>query len=248
MSGPAPPILPPKLGSTGPSRHGTPSAAPEHVLREHSRVSNDATGGIELAHPVSEMDGSSIGGVADPGPKWVPAILEDKSTRDLSDILRDPKLLQALTDAPTTTAPSVAAPQAALHGLLLENIQTAQHLVRLEERLTHERAVANAQLLAAKKLERDWGEKQREVDAALARFMPAALYQRLGQGVAEQQAVCEALEESFVDGLGGAGEAGEASERETMEWIKRYKEAKMVYWRRKEQKERWDEGRVGGWR
>ena len=38
------------------------------------------------------------------------------------------------------------------------------------------------------------------------------------------------------------------TERETLEWVRRYREAKKLYYLRQERKERWDEGRVGGWR
>jgi len=81
------------------------------------------------------------------------------------------------------------------------------------------------------------------MDRALAPFSPSSLYQRLGQGVQEQEMICRALEESFLEGDGGT-----ATERETSEWVRRYREAKKVYYSRRERKERWDEGRVGGWR
>jgi hypothetical protein len=55
--------------------------------------------------------------------------------------------------------------------------------------------------------------------------------------------VCRALEESFLEGDGGT-----ATEREVVEWVRRYREAKKVHYSRRERKERWDEGRVGGWR
>lgn len=82
------------------------------------------------------------------------------------------------------------------------------------------------------------------MDHALSPFAPASLYQRLGAGLAEQEGVCGALEESFLDGEGG----GEATEREVLEWVRRYREARRGYYLRRERKERWDEGRVGGWR
>jgi hypothetical protein len=81
------------------------------------------------------------------------------------------------------------------------------------------------------------------MDRALAPFSPSALYQKLGQGVSEQEMVCRALEESFLEGDGAT-----ATEREAAEWVRRYRDAKKVYYSRRERKERWDEGRVGGWR
>ncbi|KAH8883970.1 hypothetical protein GQ53DRAFT_752513 [Thozetella sp. PMI_491] len=101
------------------------------------------------------------------------------------------------------------------------------------------------------------------MDVALAPFAPASLYQRLAQGVAEQEGVCYALEESFLETAGGPdgsgagaggssggdkGGDGVATEREATEWVKRYREAKKLQYLRQERKERWDEGRVGGWR
>lgn len=84
------------------------------------------------------------------------------------------------------------------------------------------------------------------MDHALSPFAPASLYQRLGAGVAEQGQVCAALEESFLEGEGDDG--APATEREALDWVRRYREAKKLYYLRQERKERWDEGRVGGWR
>lgn len=61
----------------------------------------------------------------------------------------------------------------------------------------------------------------------------------------EQAQICEALEESFLDGDGNGGVAGE---REVLDWVRRYRDARKVYYARREKKERFDEGRVGGWR
>lgn len=83
------------------------------------------------------------------------------------------------------------------------------------------------------------------MDAALAPFAPASLYQQLAAGVNEQEQVCQALEESFLE---GEGDGGMASEREVSEWVRRYRDARKLYYLRQERKERWDEGRVGGWR
>ena len=80
------------------------------------------------------------------------------------------------------------------------------------------------------------------MDDALAPFSPKALYLRLGSAVAEAEGVCEALEESFLEGEGRAGE------REVGEFLKRWREGRKGGWLRRERKERWDEGRVGGWR
>ena len=124
-------------------------------------------------------------------------------------------------------------------------MELAKHLQELEARLAHQRATTQAQLLGAHALERSWRAKQAAMDAALTPFAPASLYQQLAAGVNEQEQVCQALEESFLD---GNGDGALASEREATEWVRRYRDARKLYYLRQERRERWDEGRVGGWR
>ncbi|OAA63914.1 Modifier of rudimentary, Modr [Cordyceps fumosorosea ARSEF 2679] len=135
--------------------------------------------------------------------------------------------------------------------------RAARHarLGALGRRLSGAREATQARLLATHALERQWRQRQSDMDHALAPFSPAALYQALAHGVQEQAQVCQAMEDSFLDGGrgdgggGGGGEGGELlTEREVAEWVKGYREAKVLYYQRQERKERWDEGRVGGWR
>jgi hypothetical protein len=167
------------------------------------------------------------------------------SKQDLADILSDPALLSALTHSPQTMHPSLRGPHDALQAALAENMERAAQLLDQEARLAHQRSAAQAQLLSTHALERQWRAKQADMDHALAPFAPASLYQRLAQGVAEQEGVSYALEESFLE---GDGDGALATEREVGDWARRYREAKKLYYLRQERKERWDEGRVGGWR
>lgn len=128
---------------------------------------------------------------------------------------------------------------------LAANLEYAAHLLDLEAHLGHQRSSAQAQLLSTHALERQWRAKQAEMDHALAPFAPASLYQHLNQDLVEQEAVCYALEESFLE---GHGDGGRATEREAGDWVRKYRDAKKLYYLRQERKERWDEGRVGGWR
>lgn len=178
-------------------------------------------------------------------PLNLPTTDTPNSKQDLAALLSDPSALSALTHAPQTIHPSLQASHDALRAGLADNADRAAALLELEARLAHQRSAAQAQLLATHALERQWRAKQGDMDHALAPFAPANLYQRLAQGVAEQEGVCHALEESFLDGQGGGGLA---MEREVGDWVRRYREAKKLYYLRQERKERWDEGRVGGWR
>lgn len=91
------------------------------------------------------------------------------------------------------------------------------------------------------------------MDVALQPWSPKAMYGRLVSGIAEQEALVKAVEESFLEDGGAEAygrehETGMASEREVGDWVKRIREGTAVIERRKENRARWDEGRVGGWR
>lgn len=187
----------------------------------------------------------------DPGEGWLPETLQDKSIQDLAALLASPSLLQALTHAPAAAHPSLTASHAALCSALSSNAALATSLSVQGARLAGARSATQAQLLSTHALERQWRQRQSDMDHALAPFSPAALYQALAHGVQEQAQVCQAMEDSFLDGGRGDSGSGGAellTEREVAEWVKGYREAKVLYYQRQERKERWDEGRVGGWR
>ncbi|KAI1415659.1 hypothetical protein F5Y13DRAFT_147065 [Hypoxylon sp. FL1857] len=258
---PPPPVPPPKPSSHDASRLGTPAAAnsprppppaPDDTFlrslesKGKSLATMDASGLIPAPMGNLSPERETI---PDPGDQWLPKILEDKSKQDLAEILSDPATLDALTHAPSTIHPSLAHTRDALLAALDDNVGLAAHLTELEARLAQQRAAAQAQLLSTHALERQWRAKQAEMDAALAPFSPGALYARLGQSLAEQEAVCRAMEESFLEGGGDAAGGGEvATEREVADWVRRYREAKKVFYLRHERRERWNEHRVGGWR
>ncbi|KAK0383310.1 hypothetical protein NLU13_9223 [Sarocladium strictum] len=255
-NGPAatPPVPPPKPGSHEASGISTPvpygaSGTPGSFSSgaQHGATTQGQPGGQDPGAAFApEQQASPI--PEDPGEHWLPHILEDKSKQDLAAILSDPKLLQALVHSPSTAHPSTTHSNSDLLQNLTTNASLAQHLTALSTRLAQTRAATQSQLLSTHSLERTWRSKQSDMDHALAPFSPASLYQRLGQGVQEQAAVCQAMEESFLDGGGRDGDGEVIGEREVGDWVKKYREARVQYYLRQERKERWDEGRVGGWR
>lgn len=92
------------------------------------------------------------------------------------------------------------------------------------------------------------------MDAVLEPWSAKALYRRLGAAEREAEEISRGVEDAFLDGGGGGGgdrdgnREGKATERELAELCRRYREARGVVARRMESRERWDEGRVGGWR
>ncbi|KAL5120265.1 hypothetical protein ACEQ8H_001823 [Pleosporales sp. CAS-2024a] len=171
-------------------------------------------------------------------------------TKELDSILQTPHLQHALIHHPETSHPSVAASTAPLQTLLAQNIALATSLKKLETHVQLQRDSTQSRLLALRALERQWRDKQAEQDEVLRDFSPPALYQRLSAAVGEQEALCRGLEESFLEGEGAAGGGGDAvaSEREVVEFVRRLREGRKIAYLRAERKERWDEGRVGGWR
>ena len=148
----------------------------------------------------------------------------------------------ALLNDPRTTHPSVPASQEPLQQLLDNNVALATSLQQVESRLTQQRAATQSRLLALRALEQQHKSKILETEEALRNFSPMALYQRLNASLQEQEALVKGIEESFLE------EGGVATDRELADFMRRLREAKKLAFLRAERKERWDEGRVGGWR
>ncbi|KAJ5249077.1 hypothetical protein N7468_000528 [Penicillium chermesinum] len=161
-------------------------------------------------------------------------------TLDLQSILEKPSLISALA----SQHPSHTARQENLESLLQLNKDLATRLLEMQSRVEDLRASTESLLLTHQSLEVSWRKKQTEMDSALAPWSPKALYQRLSAAIAEQEAVCHAVEESFLD----EDHHGRATEKETSDWVRRVRAEAAKLAARKEAKARWDEGRVGGWR
>ncbi|RKF57591.1 putative endosomal sorting complex assembly [Erysiphe neolycopersici] len=178
----------------------------------------------------------------DPGERWLPKMLEDKSKQQLTEILENQKLLNALANSTLTVHPSTSTYQSFLEAALKENIALALHLKEVEARLIQLRSTNQTKLLATHALERQWRQKQSDMDQALAPFAPPSLYQNLSQAIQEEEQISSSLETSFLES------DGVAAEREVTDWVKKFRESRKVYYSRLAKKDRWDEGRIGGWR
>ncbi|KAJ9252062.1 hypothetical protein DTO195F2_7611 [Paecilomyces variotii] len=248
-----PPPPPPKPSSHEASRRGTPQTGPP-LPRPPQSVSQAGAQGQTNSEgqPTAAYVPSTIEEVYDPNTEasqpqppsieecWLPDIVKDKSNTDLQTILSNPNLISALS----TQHPSYAASQKPLYSLLESNKALANHLLELESHIANLRASTESLLLTHQSLEVSWRKKQAEMDAALAPWSPKALYQRLAAAVAEQEAVCQAVEESFLEG----DHHGRASEKEVVDWVRRVRAEAAKLEARREARARWDEGRVGGWR
>ncbi|KAL4796446.1 hypothetical protein BDV19DRAFT_388272 [Aspergillus venezuelensis] len=235
-----PPPPPPKPSSHEASRGGTPQVtstpATPQVLQGHYQY---GTAGGPTSNTAADV----------PRPpaveeRWLPVEVKEKSTTDLQTILQSPNLISALA----STHPSHATSQENLTTLINYNKDLSSHLLSLQTQLSTLRSSTETLLLQHQSLEVSWRKKQAEMDSALAPWSPKALYQRLSAGIAEQEAVCTAVEESFLDGGDEFEGGGRKSDREVGEWVRRVRNEGAKLAERREAKARWDEGRVGGWR
>ncbi|CAD0107188.1 unnamed protein product [Aureobasidium uvarum] len=180
--------------------------------------------------------------IALPGLGWLPSIVQDLSTNDLKRLLEDPDLQATLLNDHENTHPSIPASQDALRRILDSNLQMASSLQQVESRLAHQRQATQSRLIALRALEQQHKSKIVETEDTLKGFSPMALYQRLSASAQEQDALVKGIEDSFLD------DGALAPDREVQEFVRRLRDAKRVAFLRNQRKERWDEGRVGGWR
>jgi len=168
--------------------------------------------------------------------------LTDARTQDLHYLLEKPELQSALLNNTETSHPSIQASQEPLKQILESNIALAKSLQQLESRLSDQRSSTQSRLLALRALEQQHRTKITETENTLRDFSPMALYQRLNASAQEQDSLVKGIEESFLD------QGGIASDREIADFVRRVRDARRIAFLRTERKERWDEGRVGGWR
>ncbi|MCJ1311478.1 hypothetical protein MMC25_005150 [Agyrium rufum] len=240
-----PPLPPPKQSSGTPSNQYAGDAAPPIPPPPPSQSHRDSY--YQQQQPLQDQSQIQWQGQQSTGPPpprieeaWLPEALKDKTFAELQAL--SPTVLEAFITAPSTTHPSYPASLSTLQDLLDQNAALAQQALSLSQSVTQQRSQTEAQLLRLHALERQWRQKESTLDNTLQPWSHRALHQRLVASIAEQEEYTRALEESFLEG------DGKASEREVAEFVKRYREGRKLLWLRKERKERWDEGRVGGWR
>ncbi|KAK5123106.1 hypothetical protein LTR85_003304 [Meristemomyces frigidus] len=233
-----PPAPPPKpSGSSTPAR-GPPLPPPPPGAYVQSEPS-ELDGGQPYGSQQRRSDVPSIPAIEH---NWLPETLKEKNTAELHALLEDQSLQAALLDNPSTTHPAIPASQRALQPLVESNLQLANSLLELENRLAQQRDQTQSRLLSLRALEQQHRSKLEETENALSSFSPVALYQRLSASVQEQDQLVRGIKDSWLE------EGGVASDREVTEFVRRVRDAKKTAFLRRERKERWDEGRVGGWR
>ncbi|ROT40143.1 hypothetical protein SODALDRAFT_343992 [Sodiomyces alkalinus F11] len=241
MNGLGPPVIPPKARRHDSSVIGTSTKKTATAVS----ASIESTLEVSACPPEAGQKGDYVSQIPSRGDGWLPNVVRDKSTQDLANVLAQPALLNALTESPGTIHESRFDSHLTLDAALTKNIELAAQLIELESKINHQRSSTQTQLLSTHAIERQWRQKQSNMDVVLGPFSPASLYQRLAQGVHEQAAVCSAMQESFIE---NSVVGSTALEREVVDWIRGYKDAKTLYYLRQERKNRWDEGRVAGWR
>ncbi|KAF1830256.1 hypothetical protein BDW02DRAFT_573194 [Decorospora gaudefroyi] len=243
-----PPPPPPKSNGPATPSQGPPLPPPppgQGQAQGHNNQDQDQEQANQYRPSHEQADQLAV---QPPDDTWLPSTLSSLPTKDLHHVLQTPELQHAIIHDPSTTHPSLPASTQPIKTLLTQNVSITESLQQLESHIQHQRENTQSRLLALRALERQWKAKQAEQDEVLRAFSPPALYQRLSAAVGEQEALCRGLEESFLEGEGFGGGEAVASEREVADFVRRLREGRKVAYLRAERKERWDEGRVGGWR
>lgn len=246
------PPLPPQPYSQ--QQQSASPQTPVYPARSSSQTPQAAPLGQQQAQNYGYQDSAQQGSGTFIGPDgrsvelppdgWLPAGISTKHKNDLQHLLASTELLAAFLNNPETTHPSLTASTALLQQRLAQNLQLAQHLNNLHGSLLSTRSNVQTHLLTVRGLESRWKKKQSELENRLEPWGPRELHQRLVTSIAEQEAMCQGLEESFIED----DSAGVRSERDVADWVKRVREGRKLCHLRRERRARWDEGRVGGWR
>lgn len=231
-SGPRPPPRParPPAAATSTERQALSAAM---IPAEFSQEDQQR---LEFGHPLS----STIS--QDPGWQTLLQLLGKQANAELQQMLQNESLLQALSSARAVHHPSYESDSAAVAESLSSNLALAKSVAHQEELLIARREQVENHLLALHTLERQWRKQQGSLDRDLEKFSPQSLYRQMTSSIAEADERSDAVIESFLS------KDGPASDREVSEWVRAMREGRARYWTRKARKERWDEGRVGGWR
>jgi hypothetical protein len=165
----------------------------------------------------------------------------------ISDLLHRPNAISRLSHDADSPSPSLLASPSTVQSRIEQNIALASNIVKLERDVYQMRTIVRNQLLTTHALERQWKQKETELDSALRHLSPSALYLRLQQGSLEQLRACSAIEQGFFSGRENDELEAPASEKVFQEQLNNYVAAKRLAYLRYERRNRWDEGRVGGW-
>ncbi|EGX90217.1 hypothetical protein CCM_06636 [Cordyceps militaris CM01] len=253
--GATPPAPPPKPDSHEASRMATPSTSgsvpppppPQqypgyagYAAHEPSQLQQTQTADADGAVP-PQLDVPQP--MPDPGEGWLPETLQDKSP-----------LWTRLTNSRPGRAARQPQPAASAHARAGRRAPLADRLPRgaVLGAVVQRRARDESERAGRAPGGRAVGDAgAAAVDArAGAAVAPAAVgYGPRAGAVLAGRAVPGARARGPGAGAdSGSGGAELLTEREVAEWVKGYREAKVLYYQRQERKERWDEGRVGGWR
>lgn len=204
------------------------------TLLIHSLIFNPPMLFLPPPQTIGSHPSSSINRTPPPYPPSIQWLTSPQSHRTtaLQPVLTSTPLLTALSYTHPSLTPSPLPPHLAHTSSLASHLSTRHaHLLSLRHQTqTH--------LLQLRALEHQWRSKQSLMDEQLEPWSAKSLYQRLIKAEKEGEEISKAMEESWMDGSDGDVEG----------FLRRYREGRKAVARRREMRERWDEGRVGGWR
>lgn len=163
------------------------------------------------------------------------SILKDKSKTDLQEILDSTDLLHDIFLAhhslPTQHA-SLLAQEEERHRDALARIAT------LREQIVHQRQITETAVAATKSLEAEWERVEKGMYLAQKPYSAQSLLLDLKNVLSEAERTSEGQLASFLDSSGGNVE----------DFIREYRKTRKLRHLRAEKVQRWQDGRVGGFR
>ncbi|KAG4303860.1 hypothetical protein PORY_002748 [Pneumocystis oryctolagi] len=165
---------------------------------------------------------------------FIPSILYEKTQEDLKSILDDFSLLDAILN---TTHPKVLQQTNALKEAYKTNIKFSEELLNQKSSfLDLQRSVENA-LNEVKKYEEQWESVSKEMVDSLKFYSKPYLLTQLDNATKEANDFSNALQKMFLENKKDSDVSG---------FIKKYRQARKLYYLRLEKKEQWESGKISG--
>lgn len=149
---------------------------------------------------------------------------------------------ESLITALAASHPSLQPQQNLLLPALDRTFDLANRVNQRQSHLLALRQQTQDHLHRSHAMERQWRSKQAQAERELDPWSAKSLYQRLREAERTGEEISTAMEQSWLD------EHGQVGERELSDWIRGYRDDRARLCMRREFRQRWDEGRVGGWR
>ncbi|KTW27589.1 uncharacterized protein T551_03088 [Pneumocystis jirovecii RU7] len=165
---------------------------------------------------------------------FIPSILYEKTQEELKDILNDSLLLDAILN---TTHPEVLQQMNILKEAYKTNIRFSEELLNQKSSFLNLQKNVENTLNELKKYEKRWEDVKKEMEISFKFHSKPYLLTRLDNAIKETDDFSNSLQKSFLE---------DKENNDVLEFIKKYRQARKLYYFRLEKKEHWESGKIIG--